>query len=180
MWVFHSVFLIHFPILFCMWIKNLGFCRCRSCSSSEATGAPVSVFCCFLFACYLAQQFAGRSSTEAATSWREEGKLWVPALQPLWQEAKTLLPERSAAFWEPFLREGVNKGNIMWLFFQTLKRELLFVLYVASVPWRLAMEREVLASTDGCGTVSTQGKAQTSSLNGRLLEAPWQFWFASV
>lgn len=34
------------------------------------------------------------------------------------------------------------------------------------------MEREVLVSTGGYGTVSTQGKAQMSSLNGRPLEVP--------
>lgn len=61
---------------------------------------------------------------------------------------------------------------MIFFFFQTLERELLFVLYVVSVPCRLAMLREVLVSTNGYNTVSTQGRAQMSSLNGRPLEAP--------
>lgn len=154
MWVFHSVFLIHFPVLFCMWWRIWTFIDVGAAALLKLLELQSLFSAAFCLPLTLHSNLQGEAALKLLLLERKKGSCEFQHLRATCRRLNALSPQRSAAVWEAFLPAWGCRKSVMWFFFffspQTLKRELLFVLYMASVPWKLAMEREVLVSTNGC------------------------------
>lgn len=150
MWVFHSVFLIHFPVLFCVWWRIWAFVDVGAAALLKLLELQSPFSAAFCLPLTLHSNLQGEAALKVLLLERKKGNCEFQHFRATCRRLNALLPQRSAPFWEPFLAAWECRKSVMWFFFfQILKRELLFVLYMASVPWKLAMEREVLVPTNG-------------------------------
>lgn len=117
MWVFHSVFLIHFPILFCVWWRIWAFVDVGAAALLKLLELQSPFSAAFCLPLTLHSNLQGEAALKVLLLERKKGNCEFQHFRATCRRLNALLPQRSAPFWEPFLAAWECRKSVMWFFF---------------------------------------------------------------